>query len=71
MTVFCYAFSGFCAAAGSVSYSARLNMGRPTLGEDLTMDIVGGGCPRRYQPPGRKRKSDLDSVWRIILYDFV
>lgn len=41
VTVFCYAFSGFCAAAGSVIYSARLNMGRPTLGEDLTMDIVG------------------------------
>lgn len=41
VTVFCYAFSGFCAAAGSAIYSARLNMGRPTLGEDLTMDIVG------------------------------
>lgn len=41
VTIFCYAFSGFCAAAGSAIYSARLNMGRPTLGEDLTMDIVG------------------------------
>lgn len=41
VTVFAYAFSGFCAAAGSAIYSARLGMGRPTLGEDIMMDIVG------------------------------
>lgn len=41
VTLFCYAMSGFCAAAGSAIYSARLGMGRPTLGEDIMMDIVG------------------------------
>lgn len=36
-----YVFSGFCAAAGSILYSARLEMGRPTLGENLLLDIIG------------------------------
>ncbi|MDR1899105.1 MAG: ABC transporter permease [Treponema sp.] len=40
-TVFVYAFSGFCAAAGSVLYSGRLMMGRPTLGANILMDIMG------------------------------
>ncbi|MCX7841999.1 MAG: ABC transporter permease [Clostridia bacterium] len=39
--MFVYAFSGFCAAFASVIYSGRLEMGRPTLGQTLLMDIVG------------------------------
>lgn len=39
--VFAYTFSGFCAAAGSILYSARLEMGRPTLGQTVLMDIIG------------------------------
>ena len=39
-TVFVYSFSGFCAAVGSVLYSARLMMGRPTLGATMLMDIM-------------------------------
>lgn len=39
--VFAYTFSGFCAAVSSVLYSARLEMGRPTLGANLLLDIVG------------------------------
>lgn len=39
-TVFVYSFSGFCAAVGSVLYSARLMMGRPTLGATVLMDIM-------------------------------
>jgi ribose transport system permease protein len=39
--VFVYAFSGFCAAVGSVLYSGRLMMGRPTLGANILMDIMG------------------------------
>lgn len=39
--VLAYVFSGFCAAAGSILYSARLEMGRPTLGENLLLDIIG------------------------------
>jgi len=39
--VLAYMFSGFCAAVGSILYSARLRMGRPTLGENLLLDIIG------------------------------
>jgi ribose/xylose/arabinose/galactoside ABC-type transport system permease subunit len=39
--VFAYAFSGFCAALASVVYSGRLEMGRPTLGKEILMDIIG------------------------------
>ena len=36
-----YVFSGFCAAVASVLYSARLAGGRPTLGQNLLLDIIG------------------------------
>jgi ribose/xylose/arabinose/galactoside ABC-type transport system permease subunit len=36
-----YVFSGFCAAVASVLYSARLAGGRPTLGENLLLDVIG------------------------------
>jgi ribose/xylose/arabinose/galactoside ABC-type transport system permease subunit len=36
-----YMFSGFCAAVAAIEYSARLEGGRPTLGENLLMDIIG------------------------------
>jgi len=39
--IFAFMFSGFCAAAGSVLYSARLEAGRPTLGSTMLMDIIG------------------------------
>lgn len=41
VTICVYGFSGFCAAAGSLLYSGRLLMGRPTLGENMLMDIIG------------------------------
>lgn len=39
-TVFVYAFSGFCAAIGSVLYSGRLMQGRPTMGSAMLLDIM-------------------------------
>jgi ribose/xylose/arabinose/galactoside ABC-type transport system permease subunit len=36
-----YAVSGFCAAVASVLYSARLAGGRPTLGQNLLLDVIG------------------------------
>ncbi len=39
--VWAYAVSGFCAALGSVLYSSRLGAGRPTLGENVLLDIIG------------------------------
>jgi len=40
--VLTYMFSGFCAAVASIIYSSRMEMGRPTLGGPLLLDIVGG-----------------------------
>ncbi len=36
-----YVFSGFCAAVASVLYTARLGCGRPTLGRNLLLDVIG------------------------------
>ncbi len=36
-----YMLSGFCAATAGILYSARLEGGRPTLGQDLLLDIIG------------------------------
>lgn len=41
LTVLAFMFSGFCAAVGAILYSARLEGGRPTLGQDLLLDIIG------------------------------
>jgi ribose transport system permease protein len=41
VVIIAYMISGFCAALGSILYSARLEMGRPTLGENLLLDIIG------------------------------
>jgi ribose/xylose/arabinose/galactoside ABC-type transport system permease subunit len=39
--VLTYIFSGFCAAVASILYSGRMNMGRPNLGADFLLDIIG------------------------------
>jgi len=39
--IFAYAFSGFCAAAASVLYTARLETGSPTQGREILLDVVG------------------------------
>ncbi len=41
ITIGAYVFSGFCAALAAVLYSARLEAGRPTLGDNLLLDIIG------------------------------
>ena len=42
VVILTYMFSGFCAALASIIYSSRMEMGRPTLGAPLLLDIVGG-----------------------------
>ncbi len=42
VVVLTYMFSGFCAAVASVLYSSRMDMGRPTMGAPLLMDVIGG-----------------------------
>jgi ribose/xylose/arabinose/galactoside ABC-type transport system permease subunit len=39
--VLVFVISGFCAAVASILYTARLEAGRPTLGENLLLDVVG------------------------------
>ncbi|MDZ7371703.1 MAG: ABC transporter permease [candidate division KSB1 bacterium] len=41
VTLTAFTLSGFFAALGSVIYSARLEGGRPTLGQDLLLDVIG------------------------------
>jgi len=41
IVILAYVFSGFCAAVGSILYSARLEAGRPTLGRNLLLDVIG------------------------------
>jgi len=41
VVILAYVFSGFCAALGAVLYSSRLEAGRPTLGDNLLLDIIG------------------------------
>lgn len=36
-----YVISGFCAAVASILYSARLENARPTLGQNLLLDVIG------------------------------
>ncbi len=40
--IWTYMISGFCASVASILYSSRMEMGRPTLGAPLLLDIVGG-----------------------------
>ncbi len=51
-----YVISGFCAALGSVLYSARLEMGRPTLGSMQFIDIVGANVIAGVSLAGGKGK---------------
>jgi ribose/xylose/arabinose/galactoside ABC-type transport system permease subunit len=41
VVILVYMFSGFCAAVGSILYSARLEIGQPSLGNNLLLDIIG------------------------------
>lgn len=59
--ILAYVFSGFCAATGSVLYSARLEMGRPTLGDNLLLDIIGAAVIGGISLYGGKGKV----IWAI------
>lgn len=70
--IFAYGFSGFCAAAGSAIYSARLGMGRPTLGEDILMDIVGAaviGGTSMFGGKGKVQWTLFGVLFFIILFN--
>lgn len=41
VTILVYMLSGFCAAVAGILYSARLEAGRPTLGDNMLLNVVG------------------------------
>lgn len=54
--ILAYVVSGLCAAIGSILYSARLEMGRPTLGATQLLDIVGANVIGGVSLAGGKGK---------------
>jgi ribose/xylose/arabinose/galactoside ABC-type transport system permease subunit len=57
-----YVISGICAAVASILYSARLEMGRPTLGSTLLLDVVGANVIGGISLSGGKGKI----TWTIL-----
>jgi ribose/xylose/arabinose/galactoside ABC-type transport system permease subunit len=62
VVVLAYVFSGFCASFGAVLYTARLEAGRPTLGANLLLDIVGAAVIGGASLSGGKGKV----VWTLF-----
>lgn len=62
-----YMFSGFCAAVASILYSARLEGGRPTLGQTQMLDIVGAAVIGGISLMGGKGKV-LWAIYGVIFF---
>ncbi|MDI6451403.1 ABC transporter permease [Anaerobaca lacustris] len=65
-----YVISGFCAALGSVLYSSRLGAGRPTLGANVLLDIVGAaviGGISLYGGKGKVRWAFYGVLFFVVL----
>jgi len=67
VVIIAYMISGFCAALGSILYSARLEMGRPTLGENLLLDIIGAAVIGGISLFGGKGKL-LWAVYGVLFF---
>ena len=65
-----YMISGFCAAVGGILYSARLEQGRPTLGNTLLLDIVGANVIGGISLAGGKGKV-LWTVFGVVFFIFL
>jgi len=68
--VFAYTISGFCAALGSVLYSSRLGAGRPTLGANVLLDVIGAaviGGISLYGGKGKVRWAFYGVLFFVVL----
>lgn len=65
-----YAISGLCASVGSILYSARLEQGRPTLGNTLLLDIIGANVIGGVSLAGGKGKV-LWTIFGVIFFIFL
>jgi ribose/xylose/arabinose/galactoside ABC-type transport system permease subunit len=67
VVVLAYVFSGFCAGVGSILYSARLEAGRPTLGRNLLLDVIGAAVIGGISLFGGKGKV-LWAVYGVLFF---
>ena len=67
VVVLAYVFSGFCAAVGAILYSARLEAGRPTLGRNLLLDVIGAAVIGGISLFGGKGKV-LWAVYGVLFF---
>lgn len=67
VVVLAYVVSGFCAAVGSILYSARLEAGRPTLGSNLLLDVIGAAVIGGISLFGGKGKV-LWAVYGVLFF---
>ena len=56
-----YSLSGFCAAVGSIIYTGRQGMGRPTLGDGMLNDVLGAAVIGGVSMYGGKGKA----IWTL------
>ncbi len=54
--ILAFMISGLCAAIGSILYTARMEMGRPTLGATMLLDVVGANVIGGVSLSGGKGK---------------
>jgi ribose transport system permease protein len=67
VVILAYIFSGFCAALGSILYSARLEAGRPTLGRNLLLDVIGAAVIGGISLYGGKGRL-LAAVYGVLFF---
>jgi len=67
VVIMAYVFSGFCAAVGSILYSARLQAGRPTLGRNLLLNVIGAAVIGGISLFGGKGKV-LWAVYGVLFF---
>jgi len=67
VVILAYVFSGFCAALGSILYSARLEAGRPTLGRNLLLDVIGAAVIGGISLYGGKGRV-LSAVYGVLFF---
>ena len=67
VTAAAYAISGACAAVGSLIYTARVETGSPTLGQNILLDVIGAAVIGGTSLFGGKGKV-LWTVYGVLLY---
>ncbi|MDR1613399.1 MAG: ABC transporter permease [Planctomycetota bacterium] len=65
--ILAFVISGLCAAIGSILYTARFEMGRPTLGATMLMDVVGANVIGGVSLSGGKGKI-LWAVFGVLFF---